>query len=141
MKEEFFAEFDNEELEDLVKYCGGDTTKVIKWWNEKYSAPNTLEELINYPKRETIDWCNFDSELDFWRHCLYTYEKGLSTSLEDSINMFCEEYLDEDEYKEVWDEENDQYIFNKLEEKMNKYCPGIVDFLIGNKVSEIIYTW
>lgn len=140
MEKEFYAEFDNEELEELVKYCGGDTKKVIKWWNKNYSTPSTLEELMNYSKGDTIEWSSFPSDLDRWRNYMYDYEKGLETSLGETVNMFCED-LDEDELKEVWDKENNAYIFDKLEEKMNEYCPGIVKFLIDNKVSEIIFTW
>lgn len=150
-KIKFEAEFDNRELEDLVTFCGGNPKKVIKWWNEKYAAPKNLKELVLYDKGETIDFTDVPSELKTWtNNCIYDYEKGLTTSLVDSLNLFIEgdfDYLDEeDAYVELetlsrYCKPSDDYDFKTLEKHMEKFCPGIVDFLVTNKVKEIVFTW
>lgn len=150
-KIKFEEEFDNRELEDLVTFCGGNPKKVIRWWNKKYASPKNLKELVLYDKGQTIDITDVPYNLRMWIDtCIYNYEKGLTTSLVRQLNLFLErdpDYLDDnEEYIQLekipmFDKLSDDYDFETLEKYMEKFCPGIVDFLVTNKVKEIVFTW
>lgn len=147
-KIKFEAEFNDKELKDLVQYCGGNPKKVMKWWNEKYAAPKNLKELVLYDKGQTIDITDVPEALEAWTNkCIFDYEKGLTTSLVQQLNLFIERDFDlDDDYTKLkpvpmFYEPSDNYDFDTLEKCMEEFCPGIVKFLVTNQVKEIVFTW
>lgn len=97
---------------------------------------DTLEKLYNYENGKTVDYGDMPDELKDWRNCLYDYEKGVDTYFDCQLEKFSEQ-LDENEFNLIWDNDKSEYKFDALETMLEKYYPGIVNYLLNNKVTII----
>lgn len=133
--------FTLKELKQCVEYCGGDKKKVKEWIKNCNPLPTTLKELLSYNKLKTVDYGDFPNDIqEDVTHCIYTFEKGYTTSLNRVFERFCDYFLD-DEDENVWDDEKKEYNYDALEKAFNKYIPGFAKFLIDNQVGAIRNYW
>jgi hypothetical protein len=114
--------------------------KVAKPEKAEKEKVDTLEKLVNCHSGKTIDYGDMPDNLRDWRDCLYDYEKGVSTSLDAQLENFSEE-LDEEEFEQIWDTEKKTYKYDELEKVLEDHYPGIVKYLVDNKITEIRFYW